>query len=79
MGEVYKARDTRLDRTSHSRFPRSSSANASKGKRVPSLRSITPTITPCTTLVRIAVMEYIEGTPLKGPLPIDEAREYAWP
>jgi serine/threonine protein kinase len=32
MGEVYKARDTRLDRTSPSKFPRSSSPSASSGK-----------------------------------------------
>ena len=38
MGEVYKARDTRLDRMSRSRFPTNSFPSASSAKPAPSRR-----------------------------------------
>src|SRR5436309_10852470 len=74
MGEVYKARDTRLDRivaikTSKTefseRFEREARAVAALNhSNICQLYDVGP---------NYLVMEYIEGTPLKGPLPIDQA------
>ncbi|HUI79364.1 MAG TPA: protein kinase [Bryobacteraceae bacterium] len=73
MGEVYKARDTRLDRTVAikvgspqyvSRFEREARAIAALSHpHICALYDIGPDY---------LVMEYIEGTPLKGPLPADQ-------
>src|SRR6202051_5158510 len=78
MGEVYKARDTRLDRivaikTSKvefsERFEREAKAMAALNHpHICQLYDVGP---------NYLVMEYIEGTPLKGPLPIDQALKYA--
>src|ERR1700686_2508090 len=78
MGEVYKARDTRLDRvvaikvskTEFSeRFEREAKAiGALNHPNICTLYDVGP---------NYLVMEYIEGTPLKGPLPVDQALEYA--
>src|SRR5678815_4063276 len=78
MGEVYKARDTRLDRivavkvskTEFSeRFEREARAVAALNhSNICTLYDVGP---------NYLVMEYIEGTPLKGPLPIDQALKYA--
>src|SRR5881396_1456758 len=78
MGEVYKARDTRLDRlvaikTSKSafseRFAREARAVAALNHpNICTLHDIGP---------NYLVMEYIEGSPLKGPLPVEEALKYA--
>jgi serine/threonine protein kinase len=74
MGEVYKARDTRLDRmvaikvskTEFSeRFEREARAVAALNHpNICQLYDVGP---------NYLVMEYIEGTPLKGPLPVDQA------
>jgi serine/threonine protein kinase/Tol biopolymer transport system component len=78
MGEVYRARDTRLDRVvavkiSRERF---SERFEHEARTVASLNH--PHI--C-TLHDVGpdylVMEYIEGAPLKGPLPLAQALEYA--
>ena len=78
MGEVYKARDTRLDRivaikTSKTefseRFEREARAVAALNHpNICQLYDVGP---------NYLVMEYIEGTPLKGPLPVDQALKYA--
>ena len=78
MGEVYKARDTRLDRivaikvskTEFSeRFEREARAVAALNHpNICQLYDVGP---------NYLVMEYIEGTPLKGPLPLDQALKYA--
>jgi Tol biopolymer transport system component/predicted Ser/Thr protein kinase len=74
MGEVWKARDTRLNRTvaikkSHSRFSerfeREAHAIAALNHpHICSLYDVGPDF---------LVMEYVEGQPLKGPLPLNEA------
>ncbi len=78
MGEVYKARDTRLDRivaikTSKvefsERFEREAKAIATLNHpNICQLYDVGP---------NYLVMEYLEGTPLKGPLPLDQALKYA--
>ena len=78
MGDVYKARDTRLDRivaikvskTEFSeRFEREARAVAALNhSNICTLHDVGP---------NYLVMEYIEGHPLKGPLPLDQALKYA--
>ena len=78
MGEVYKARDTRLDRIValkvsaaqfSERFEREAKAiGALNHSNICQLYDVGP---------NYLVMEYIEGTPLKGPLPVDQALKYA--
>ena len=78
MGEVFKARDTRLDRivaikTSKiefsERFEREARAVAALNHpHICQLYDVGP---------NYLVMEYIEGAPLKGPLPLDQALKYA--
>jgi len=78
MGEVYKARDTRLNRTVaikvsneqfSERFEREAHAVAALNhSNVCTLHDVGP---------NYLVMEYIEGTPLKGPLPLRQALAYA--
>ncbi len=78
MGEVYKARDIRLNRVvaikvSAARF---TSRFEREAKAVASLNH--PYI--CTLFdvgPDYIVMEYIDGKPLKGPLPLDAALRYA--
>jgi len=78
MGEVWKARDTRLDRVvaikvSHDkfseRFEREARAVAALNHpHICTLYDVGP---------NYLVMEYVEGTPLRGPLPLEKAVEYA--
>ena len=78
MGEVYKARDTRLDRlvaikvskTEFSeRFEREAKAIAALNHpHICQLYDVGP---------NYLVMEYVDGIPLKGPLPLEKALEYA--
>ena len=78
MGEVWKARDTRLNRivavkiSKHQfsdRFEREAHAVAALNHpNICTLYDVGPDY---------LVMEYIEGTPLKGPLPVDQALKYA--
>src|ERR1700731_385461 len=78
MGEVYKARDTRLDRlvaikTSKDefgeRFEREARAvTALNHSNICTLHDVGP---------NYLVMEYIDGSPLKGPLPLLQALKYA--
>jgi len=78
MGEVYKARDTRLDRIVaikvskvefSERFEREARAVAALNhSNICTLHDVGP---------NYLVMEYIEGMPLKGPLPVDQGLRYA--
>jgi eukaryotic-like serine/threonine-protein kinase len=78
MGEVYRARDTRLDRivavkvckeNFSERFEREAQAIAALNHpHICHLYDVGP---------NYLVMEYIEGTALKGPLPLNRALEYA--
>ena len=78
MGEVYKARDTRLDRTIaikvckeqfSERFERETRAIAALNHpHIATLHDVGP---------NYLVMEYVEGEQLKGPLPVDQALRYA--
>ena len=77
-GEVWKARDTRLDRIValkvskqefSERFEREARAVAALNHpHICQIYDIGP---------NYLVMEYVEGTPLHGPLPLDQAAEYA--
>ncbi len=78
MGEVYKARDTRLDRIVaikvsqerfSDRFEREARAVAALNHpHICTLYDVGPDY---------LVMEYVEGAPLKGPLPLEKAVEWA--
>src|SRR2546422_7803667 len=78
MGEVWKARDTRLDRIVaikvskeqfSERFEREAHAIAQLNHpHICQLYDVGP---------NYLVMELVEGTPLKGPLALEKAVEYA--
>jgi serine/threonine protein kinase len=78
MGEVYKARDTRLDRIVavkvskqqfEERFEREARAVAALSHpRICTLYDVGP---------NYLVMEFVEGRPLKGPLPVPQILRYA--
>jgi serine/threonine protein kinase len=78
MGEVYKAKDTRLERVValkiskmefSERFEREARAVAALNhSNICTLYDVGP---------NYLVMEYIEGKPLKGPMPVDQALKYA--
>src|SRR6267142_6719708 len=78
MGEVWKARDTRLDRIVaikvsqdkfSERFEREARAVAALNHpHICTLYDVGP---------NYLVMEYIEGQPLRGPLPLDQALRLA--
>jgi serine/threonine protein kinase len=78
MGEVYKARDTRLERIValkvsrtefDERFEREARAIATLNHpHICTLHDVGP---------NYLVMEYIDGTPLEGPLPLEQALKYA--
>src|SRR5499433_2074474 len=78
MGEVYKARDIRLDRTVavkvskeqfSERFEREARAVAALNHPyICQLYDVGP---------NYLVMEFVEGTPLAGPMPVEKAVEYS--
>src|SRR5215469_10830649 len=78
MGDVYKARDARLNRTValkvakeqfSERFHREAEAVAALNHpNICTLHDVGPDY---------LVMEYVEGQPLRGPLPVERAVEYA--
>jgi serine/threonine protein kinase len=79
MGEVYRARDPRLKRDVaikvsaaqfSERFEREAQAIAALNHpNICTLHDIGP---------NYLTMEFIEGTPLKGPLPLDQALKYEY-
>src|SRR5690242_16426476 len=78
MGEVYKARDPRLDRivaikVSQERF----SERFEREARVIAALNHPQICTLYGVGTDYLVMEYIDGAPLKGPLPLDRALKYA--
>src|SRR6267378_2397675 len=78
MGEVYRARDTRLDRTVAIKI----SAEQFTSRFESEARSIAALNHPHICQLydvgpNFLVMEYVEGSPLKGPLPVEKAAEYA--
>ena len=78
MGEVYKARDTHLDRIVALKVSKSQFTERFE-REARTLAALNhPNI--CTfhhVGPNYLVMEYIDGTPLKGPLPLDQALRYA--
>src|SRR5215467_6676316 len=78
MGEVYKARDTRLDRMVALKFSKEKFSERFEREA----RSIAALNHPhICTLYDVGpdylVMEYVDGQPLKGPLSLDQALKYA--
>src|SRR5688500_4228073 len=78
MGEVFKARDSRLDRIVAvkkskdqftDRFEREARATAALNHpHIATLYDVGP---------NYLVMEYVEGEPLRGPMPVQQALRYA--
>src|SRR5271168_1291590 len=83
MGEVYKARDARLDRSVAIKLSKAefSERFEREARAVAALNH--PHICQLYDVVisqnapNYLVMEFIEGTPLKGPLPLEQALKYA--
>ena len=78
MGEVWKARDTRLDRTVAVKFSKGefSERFEREARAVAALNH--PGICHLYDIgPDYLVMEYVEGAPLKGPLPVEEALRVA--
>jgi TolB-like protein/tetratricopeptide (TPR) repeat protein/predicted Ser/Thr protein kinase len=78
MGQVWKARDTRLNRIVAVKFSQAqfSERFAREARAVAALNH--PNICTLHDIgPNYLVMEYIEGSPLKGPLPVEEALKYA--
>src|ERR1700675_1665486 len=78
MGEVYRARDARLNRDVAIKVSgaRCSERFESEAKAIAALNH--PNICQIYDVgPNYLVMEYVDGTPLKGPLPVDQALKYA--
>src|SRR5271155_3455585 len=78
MGEVYKARDTRLDRIVAIKVSKSefSERFEREARAVAALNH--PNICQLYDVgADYLVMEYVEGAVLKGPFPLDQALKYA--
>jgi serine/threonine protein kinase len=78
MGEVYKAHDTRLGRTVAIKVLKGQfSDRFEREARAISTLNHPNICTQYDVGPNYLVMEYIEGTPAKGPLPLDEALKVA--
>ena len=78
MGEVYKARDTRLDRIVAVKVSKQEfTARFECEARVVAVLNHPHICQLYDVGSNYLVMEYVEGSPLKGPLPLDKALEYA--
>src|SRR5690242_20324613 len=78
MGEVYRARDTRLGRIVAIKVAKEQFSERFEGEARAVAALNHPNI--CTLYdvgPNYLVMEFVDGHPLKGPLPSDEARRYA--
>src|ERR1035438_4286569 len=78
MGEVWKARDTRLDRIVAVKVSKAefSERFEREARAIAALNH--PNICQLYDVgSNYLVMEYVEGTPLKGSLPVDQALKYA--
>jgi Tol biopolymer transport system component len=78
MGEVWKARDTRVDRVvaikfAHARF----SERFEREARAIAALNHSNICHLYDVGADFLVMEYVEGVPLKGPLPVSQALQYA--
>src|SRR6202162_894116 len=78
MGEVWKARDTRLDRIVALKVSKAQFSERFESEA----RSIAALTHPHICQLydvgpNYLVMEYIEGAALKGPLPLDQVLKYA--
>jgi eukaryotic-like serine/threonine-protein kinase len=78
MGEVWKARDTRLDRIVAIKISKEQFSERFEGEARAVAALNHPHICQLYDVgPNYLVMEYVEGTPLKGPLPLEKAVEYA--
>ena len=78
MGEVYKARDTRLDRIVAVKVSKQEfTARFECEARVVAVLNHPHICQLYDVGSNYLVMEYVEGSPLKVPLPLDKALEYA--
>src|SRR3954453_20169758 len=78
MGEVWKARDTRLDRVVAIKFARSQfSDRFEREARVIAQLNHSHICTLHDVGPDYLVMEFVDGEPIKGPLPLSKALLYA--
>src|ERR1700726_759650 len=78
MGEVWKARDTRLDRIVALKVSKSEfTARFEREARTGAALNHSNICTLYDVGPNYLVMEFIDGVPLKGPLPVEKAVEYA--
>lgn len=78
MGEVFKARDPRLDRTVAIKVSKGEfTAQFSREARTVAQLNHPNICTLHDVGPNYLVMEFVEGKPLEGPLPIEKALEYA--
>jgi eukaryotic-like serine/threonine-protein kinase len=78
MGEVYRARDPRLNRDVAIKVSKTEFGERFKREAIAIAALNHPNICQIYDVgPDFLVMEYVEGTPLKGPLPLDQALKYA--
>src|SRR5262245_41762526 len=74
MGEVYRARDTRLDRTVAIKVAKEQFGEGFRNEALAVAALNHPNIAKLYDVgPDYLVMEYVEGMPLRGPLPLAEA------